>query len=407
MNKLSLSRQLRNYCQHNLRKKIDNLETNLLFRDGCQVDYGRKINPKYLISNFESRTEFLSVHANMAKEILEDPQHNEDEEFNYRLTDLLTYMISSRLNRGTLAWVGFKELEEIYPEKNFTENDRNICKFAGWSLEFLETYTCILDDFLDLSSDRRGMYCWYRFKGHGIISTYDAAYSKLLCNWVLDRYLKGHPAHVPITDFQHLVNFQVHMGQIATFTTDASKYNVWLYDNIVKHKTELFMYLQPLFLSFYSARIFDKDLLAELDAVTRVMGRLFQIQNDVYDCYGDPQSSGKIANDIQQGTCTWLIGTAMGVANKNQKKILVDNYGKEDPECEQRVKDMYRDIDIRGVYKAHKQDEYNKFMKMIKNGSDKMPKKSLLLCAHHATVPYLDHTEIETEFKFDDDWVRD
>lgn len=52
------------------------------------------------------------------------------------------------------------------------------------------------------------------------------------------------------------------------------------------------------------------------------MGHFYQVQDDYLDCYGDPESTGKIGTDIEAGKCSWLIVVALQRATQKQRKVL-------------------------------------------------------------------------------------
>ena len=104
------------------------------------------------------------------------------------------------------------------------------------------------------------------------------------------------------------------------------------------------------------------------------IARLMQLQDDYIDCWGDPMLTGKYGTDIQQGKCSWLIVTALQKANERQLETLNDNFGKNEPKCIDRVKNIYEELKLKDIYHKEEINQYNKICYLI----DGLNNKSIL-----------------------------
>lgn len=95
------------------------------------------------------------------------------------------------------------------------------------------------------------------------------------------------------------------------------------------------------------------------------MGEYFQIQDDYLDCYGDPSVLGKIGTDIFDNKCSWNINVALQNASSEQRKVLDENYGRKDTECEKKVKEVFRELDIAGRFEKYEAESHKKLTALI------------------------------------------
>uniref|UniRef100_A0A7N0UYI6 Uncharacterized protein n=1 Tax=Kalanchoe fedtschenkoi TaxID=63787 RepID=A0A7N0UYI6_KALFE len=89
-----------------------------------------------------------------------------------------------------------------------------------------------------------------------------------------------------------------------------------------------------IFLRIYITRILIKHLKGK--PYYADIGDLFNEDDDM-DCFGDPKKTRKVNSgsqftmigiDIQDFRCTWLVVKALELYDGEQKKILIDHYGK-------------------------------------------------------------------------------
>ncbi|KAG0720185.1 Farnesyl pyrophosphate synthase [Chionoecetes opilio] len=83
------------------------------------------------------------------------------------------------------------------------------------------------------------------------------------------------------------------------------------------------------------------------------MGQFFQVQDDYLDCFGDSSLTGKIGTDIGKGKCTWLSVVALQRATPSQRLIMEEHYGRQEDESVDRVKQLYKELNLPATYRAY------------------------------------------------------
>uniref|UniRef100_A0A2P2LK33 Farnesyl pyrophosphate synthase 1-like isoform X3 n=1 Tax=Rhizophora mucronata TaxID=61149 RepID=A0A2P2LK33_RHIMU len=113
---------------------------------------------------------------------------------------------------------------------------------------------------------------------------------------------------------------------------------------------------------------------AEMKRILIEIGAYFQVQDDYLDCFGDPELTGKVGTDIEDCKCSWLAVKALELANEEQKKLLHENYGKQDPACVEKVKELYKALDLEAVYEEYERESYENLINSIENHPSKAVK---------------------------------
>jgi len=249
---------------------------------------------------------------------------------------------------------------------------------VGWCIEWLQAAFLVWDDIMDESVTRRGQPCWYKAEGVDMNAINDGLVLECQIYSMLKRHCKGLPCYAELLEMFHDVTYQTASGQLIDLITapigvvDLSKYTEEAYMRIVTYKTAFYTFYLPAASAMRLAGITDEAAYKKADEICQLLGQFFQIQDDYLDCYGDPEVIGKIGTDIQDNKCGWLVVQALKKCDASQRKIIEENYGKKDKECEKRIKELYVELDIEGVYKAYEEESYQK-LKGIIEGQNLLP----------------------------------
>ena len=141
--------------------------------------------------------------------------------------------------------------------------------------------------------------------------------------------------------------------------------NLYRHRFIVLYKTAFYSFYLPVALAMRMAHITDESAYTHARTILLPLGEYFQVQDDYLDCYGTPEQIGKIGTDILDNKCSWNVNLALQLATPAQRKILDENYGRKDAECERRVKVVFEEVGLRERYAEYEQSSYEKVMGLI------------------------------------------
>lgn len=78
----------------------------------------------------------------------------------------------------------------------------------------------------------------------------------------------------------------------------------------------------------FTFRKTDSKVLHQIKAICFEIGHFYQSQNDYFDFFNESHVLRKPGTDIEDGRCTWLSIAAMERATSEQRKVLIECYGK-------------------------------------------------------------------------------
>ena len=188
---------------------------------------------------------------------------------------------------------------------------------------------------------------------------------------ILKKHFKQHPAYIDIIELFHEVTFQTELGQLCDLITapedhvDLNNFSMDKYTFIVIYKTAYYSFYLPVALALYYLQLATPTNLKQAHDILIPLGEYFQIQDDYLDAFGDPTVIGKIGTDIKDNKCGWLVNQALLRCSPEQRLILDENYGRKDDAREAKVKQLFHELDLQGLYSEYEEKRVGEIRKLI------------------------------------------
>ncbi|KAM5129487.1 farnesyl pyrophosphate synthase-like [Mantella aurantiaca] len=315
----------------------------------------------------------------------EDWGHPEIGDAISRLRQVLEYNApGGKHNRGVTVLAAFRELGETQ-----LTNEDNIQRAlaVGWCVELFQAFFLVADDIMDNSVTRRGRPCWYKQAGIGLDAINDLFLLEGCVYRILRKYCCNQSYYTNLLELFLEITYQTELGQALDLINsqqgevDLERYTENRYKSIVKYKTAIYSYYMPVAAAMYMAGIDGEEEHSNAKTILLEIGEFFQIQDDYLDCYGDPGVMGKIGTDIQDNKCGWLVVEALKRVSPEQRKILEENYGREQAERVQRVKELYEELNMKEVYRQYEEESYRRLQTLISQHAHGLSREIFLALA--------------------------
>lgn len=238
--------------------------------------------------------------------------------------------------------------------------------------EIFQTAILAHDDVIDLSSTRRGKQTLYMKLGgdhYGISQTIGLGDVGLYLpiKIITGLNLPDNVKNKAVSFFAQVV-IETGLGEVLDVELPHLKVKRAESDVIAIHtlKTARYTISGPLVLGGILAGV-DPETMQKIKLFGEYLGIAFQIQDDILGVFGDEQVLGKsVTSDIEEGKNTLLITQALKKADKKQKDILDEYYGKREINLEEvaQIKTIFTDTKAL-EYSEVRAGEYVKMAKKL------------------------------------------
>jgi farnesyl diphosphate synthase len=289
---------------------------------------------------------------------------------------MIEYTVAGgKMNRG-LSVVAVQQTLAKEKGRKLSNKERLQSAALGWCIEWLQAFFLVADDVMDSSVTRRGQPCWYRLPEVKLIAINDSFILESCVFKILKRYFGNETYYLQLVDLFIEVTRQTELGQLLDLTSqpqtaggepviDLDRFTLQRYSSIVRYKTAFYSFYLPVALGMIISGVTERKHYDTARKILLIMGEYFQVQDDFLDCYGTPEVIGKIGTDIQDNKCSWLVVQALLVVNRQQRKVLEENYGRHSDANVRAVKDLYLQIGMEKIFRDYEEKSYAEIRKLL------------------------------------------
>jgi len=284
--------------------------------------------------------------------------------------------------RASLA-ISTVKLAAEHKGQAFTKLRAEQAMVLGWCVEVLQACFLVADDIMDASTTRRGQPCWYLQPTIKMDAVNDSLILESFIYFLLNEYFGDNQTlFIKESKLFQKVSLQTQIGQMLDLTSQPQggkgpevlkRFNLDLYQKIVKYKTACYTFYLPLASGMLLAGYTDEADYELAREICMELGEKFQIQDDYLDCYGAPEMIGKIGTDIQDHKCSWLCVQALERMSPEQRAKFETVYGNEDEESVAWVKKLFNDLGLEEAFDKQEEESFARIEAKIAQATKTLP----------------------------------
>ncbi|XP_065205537.1 farnesyl pyrophosphate synthase-like [Planococcus citri] len=280
--------------------------------------------------------------------------------------------------------------------QNFTPKSKLTDEFIlrSWILGYLPlmltSSLIIIDDILDKSETRRMKPTWCRKTGVEEASGHALMMSSAM-QIILRTFFLNEPYYMPCLEvFNESFWAGENVFALECKAVDVlgknKKYCTWeTYDVLCAGLMASNAFKMPILAAMNMAGVKYDHVAEDLEKIFSAFGIISLVQNDYNDIFD--KTSGKVLyEDIKYGKMSWFVLTALEHCNSDQKEILHDCYGKNDPDRIKAVVEVYQQLDLKGKYFKYMETmsrDISNFINKIEDVSMRKPLSDMLYQAEN------------------------
>ncbi|XP_073847526.1 uncharacterized protein [Musca autumnalis] len=224
-------------------------------------------------------------------------------------------------------------------------------QIMGWSVEFLNTAVTIYCDFMEGNqwSLRQGKTCWHNVENVGIMALIDAIILENAIYLLIHKHFGNSDKYIQLVDSFHDAAEKrgcAEKSAVLYSKQPVMSFTMEMYRDITKSSTTSCLFELPFKLASILAGINNEDTCCQYEHIFNELSCLYQAQEDFLNLYGRREENKKNGTDIERNKRTWFVAECLQRGNHQQKEIMQECYGKQDPYKVQRVKKLYASLEL-------------------------------------------------------------